>query len=649
MQRLPGDSPPSRAHLGWRLRAIIILALGTFVGSSAAAPAGAVALSVTIDGLDRRQTIAGFGSSERAFDDPHVFENFNATTGRSLTVLTTPQQDEVLDKLYRDLRLTRVRSVNPDTAPGAGIEPVNDNNDPNVLDATKFNFAWKRLDVHCEYFDRARQRGASTFFLSPLNRETWMGTTTPADAAEYAEWLLAQVRRCAALGIRLPYLSVANEPSHDANPMSGSFIRDVIKALGPRLRAEGFETLFVIPDDIRSSAAATLAQTVLADPAARPYVGAVATHLYDESLSQAALVAEVARRYGLPLWMTEFTESALPTAGMTADPFRWAELMHTLLATYEASAIDYLWGYLGDWAPSSQTLITLKDAGGQYSGYEFNKAYYTTGQFSRFVLPGAVRLGVSPSDSPAKTSAYVKDGRLIIVSVNASAAAESLEVDLNGLTTVERLLPVRTSQTESWAELAPVPVQGQSFVTTLPARSVTTFISSPPPLPPVSPTPLPPVGSVPSAAPRRDSPAADRPLPRLSGLRITPRRFRLAAGLPGSVSPGRGSVVSFRLSERAAVKLGFRRARPGRRRGGRCVPARVAQPAARPCTRYAPVAGSIRLDGVRGINRLRFAGRVTRKRRLRPGRYRLTATAEDAAGKRSGSVHSRFTLLPRRR
>lgn len=78
-------------------------------------------------------------------------------------MLTGAQQDEVLDRLYVDLGLTRVRPASPDTAPGFGIEPVNDNADPNVTDLAQFNFGWKNLDDHCPYIDRARARGASTY------------------------------------------------------------------------------------------------------------------------------------------------------------------------------------------------------------------------------------------------------------------------------------------------------------------------------------------------------------------------------------------------------------------------------------------------------------------------------------------------------
>lgn len=42
----------------------------------------------------------------------------------------------------------------------------------------------------------------------------------------------------------------------------------------------------------------------------------------------------------------------------------------------------------------------------------------------------------------------------------------------------------------------------------------------------------------------------------------------------------------------------------------------------------------LRRQGRRGLNRLRFTGRIGR-RALRPGRYRLLVRATDAAGNRS--------------
>lgn len=433
---------------------------------------------VSVDAATRYQSMDGFGSSERVFDDPHLFNNFNSATGRALTVMSSAQQDQVLDRLYIDLNLTRVRPASPDTAVGAGIEPVNDNSDPNVTDLSKFNFAWKNLDAHVDYIARARQRGVTTSFLSPLSRESWMGTTTATDVAEYSEWLFVQVKRAADRGVTFPYLSISNEPSYSRNTMSGSFLRDVIKNLGPKLRTAGFSTQFVTPDDVRSSDAAVKAQVILADPLARQYVGALATHLYDEPVSNVAQMKTLAEQYQLPLWMTEFTMGAMGTTGRTQDPFKWASLMHDLISDYNVSAVDYLWGFFGEWEGYATTLISLNNTGATYDGYTLNKTYYTTGQFSRFIEPGAMRIRSDSVDAAVQTTAYLSDGKLVLVAINNDHATKNINFALNGLPSGLQFLPVRTSALENWAVLSPIPMTGASLSASLPANSITTFVAS---------------------------------------------------------------------------------------------------------------------------------------------------------------------------
>ena len=58
--------------------------------------------------------------------------------------------------------------------------------------------------------------------------------------------------------------------------------------------------------------------------------------------------------------------------------------------------------------------------------------------------------------------------------------------------------------------------------------------------------------------------------------------------------------------------------------------------------------GRVRLSARAGLNSVRFAGRVSRRKTLRPGVYRLSVRAADAAGNRSAAKGTRFTLLPRR-
>jgi hypothetical protein len=122
--------------------------------------------------------------------------------------------------------------------------------------------------------------------------------------------------------------------------------------------------------------------------------------------------------------------------------------------------------------------------------------------------------------------------------------------------------------------------------------------------------------------------AADTIAPAVSGFTVTPRRFRLGSGMPRLAASARaGARIRFGLSEPAAVTLRFFRFVPGRG--------------------YVRVRPTIRLRGRQGANDVRFQGRLSRRRALRPGRYRVSVYARDAAGHRARSRAARFVLLRR--
>ncbi len=157
-------------------------------------------------------------------------------------------------------------------------------------------------------------------------------------------------------------------------------------------------------------------------------------------------------------------------------------------------------------------------------------------------------------------------------------------------------------------------------------------LPTPRPDPPDPPQPRPP--SVPDTT---------RPL--LSGLSLSPARFRAAAKGP-STAARVGSRVSYRLSEPATVRFRVQRALPGRRARGRCLKPRRSNRRGKRCTRHITLPGAFTHQGKTGQNTLTFRGRL-RARKLRPGRYRLRAIATDPAGNKSRPRHSRFRIVRR--
>ena len=413
------------------------------------------------------QTMEGFGTSQRVFDDPHIWRNFDPATQRSLTVMTTAEQDEILDLLYVNLGLTRVR---PMTGDGPLIEPENDNADPNITDLTKFDFSWKKNDAHVDYVRRAMARGVTTHFLSTIFMESWM---TESDPEEYVEWAMAILKRWQQQGLEMPYYSIMNEPGfmQRRGTWSGHYIRDVIKLLGPKLREAGLNTMIVVPDDLNPSQAWQRLDIILADPEARRYVGALAFHLYGEPISSTWMMKQLKEQYGIPLWMTEW---------IPGGPFQWANTMHTLISDYDVSAVDYFWGFTGNVgeADPNGRLITLNFDGPDYLGYTLEKQYYIVGQYSRFVKPGSRRVEATSTDSSVKVTAYKDGPDLILVAINRAGSDKTVEFSVSGISGMSDVQPIRTSRTENWAELPNVPVSGSAFTATLAPGSITTFIGT---------------------------------------------------------------------------------------------------------------------------------------------------------------------------
>jgi Ca2+-binding RTX toxin-like protein len=143
--------------------------------------------------------------------------------------------------------------------------------------------------------------------------------------------------------------------------------------------------------------------------------------------------------------------------------------------------------------------------------------------------------------------------------------------------------------------------------------------------------------SQPSTPSAPATPAADAIAPVLSQLALARRRFRAA---------GAGTALRFTLSEPATVALRIERVAPGRRAGGRCR-APSARNRARPrCKRFLRLRGVLTHSAAEGANRVLLRGRLGR-RALRPGRYRLVATATDAAGNRSIPRRATFRIVAR--
>lgn len=161
------------------------------------------------------------------------------------------------------------------------------------------------------------------------------------------------------------------------------------------------------------------------------------------------------------------------------------------------------------------------------------------------------------------------------------------------------------------------------------------------------------LGSAPDMGPYEFVPAlapADTTSPVVESFGVTNRVFAVGRAPTRVVAPAkrtkRGTTFVFRSSEPGTATLTMSRARPGRRRGKRCVKPTKKNRRAKACTRYTRIRPSLKRTVGGGYTAVGFSGRIGR-RALRPGSYRTTLVVADAAGNRSKSKSLRFRIVRR--
>jgi hypothetical protein len=134
--------------------------------------------------------------------------------------------------------------------------------------------------------------------------------------------------------------------------------------------------------------------------------------------------------------------------------------------------------------------------------------------------------------------------------------------------------------------------------------------------------------------------------PIVSGAGETAKTWRENDTLPHIAAKNKlpiGTTFSFALNERATVRFSFTQQIAGRKVDGKCA-APIAKNRRKPrCTR-AINAGTLTFTGHPGTNKVRFAGRISRTNKLKPGRYTLRITATNKH-ERSRPQSLTFTIV----
>lgn len=177
------------------------------------------------------------------------------------------------------------------------------------------------------------------------------------------------------------------------------------------------------------------------------------------------------------VWQTEMSGVMYwPEQGPSTDidnGLAVARWIHSAMTVGEASAWLYWW-YEAYYQNDNEGLALIQGSS------TIAKRYYTMGNFSRYIRPDtfhAVRVA-GPSPDNVQISAYKGDnGELVIVAINSTSAEVQVPIAISGGTAPASMIPYVTSASANWAAGAAVAVADGSLPATLPAKSVTTFVS----------------------------------------------------------------------------------------------------------------------------------------------------------------------------
>ena len=315
-----------------------------------------------------------------------------------------------------------------------------------------------RRAIELSHAQRAKARGAivmATPWSPPAsmksNNSLIGGFLLPENYAAYATYLNDFADYMTANGASLHAISVQNEPdyvvTYESCDWTPAQMLDFCRNHGGRITA----TRLIAPESFQFRK--NISDPILNDPVAVENVEIIGGHIYGGGLVDYPL----ARAKDREVWMTEHLDTNIDYASVLAT----GKEIHDCLAVANFNA--YIWWYLKRfYGPLGEDSVVTKRG-------------YIMAQFSKFIRPGYVRIGATPSpNTNVHVSAYKKD-KLVIVAVNQGAVSVVQDFSVAGAA-VSSVTPWRTTETVDMEEQSAIAVAAGTFSATLPARSVTTFV-----------------------------------------------------------------------------------------------------------------------------------------------------------------------------
>jgi O-glycosyl hydrolase len=178
-----------------------------------------------------------------------------------------------------------------------------------------------------------------------------------------------------------------------------------------------------------------------------------------------------------PVWQTEWAPFGFEPwdpawdDGSLSSGFTWAQNIYTGLTAANLDAFLYLWGASTSGLTGPNTgLVEVKGNTVATSGRLWAFASY-----SRFIRPGAVRIGTTTSATGLEVSAFRNsDGSTAVIVLNSAHSRQAASFSLRGLGGAH-VTPYLTDTSHQLSPQTRITVRNSAFTATLPPRSLVTY------------------------------------------------------------------------------------------------------------------------------------------------------------------------------
>ncbi|GKX29976.1 hypothetical protein SH1V18_24560 [Vallitalea longa] len=414
------------------------------------------ATTVNINWNDIKQEIDGFGVSAAAY-------------AGYWKDMPEPERTEILDLLFSNEK-------------GIGLTIFRSEIYGHILseDGT-WNFSSDEAQAWA--MKEAKKRGVDKLIGTVWSPPAWMKTNNSIIGGslkeecfqQYADFLAGYIKGYKELhDLDMYAVSIANEPVFPAKWQSccwkSSEIRDFLKNnLKPSFERENITSKVIAAED--SNWSDFLVRKALDDTDACSRLDIVGAHQYQGIIRPLSRAKEKGKR----VWMTELSDPQKSFLTDMNDGLFWANVIHKFLAKADVNAFLYWLGVYN--ADKGEGLIRIDLENGTY---ETSKKLYVLGNYSRFIKPGYVRIGITENPiSDVKLSAYKDEetGDFTIVAINESDTNHVINITLSEFN-AGKITPYVTNADVNLQKYDDIQLSNGNFTVSLGAGSVTTLVGT---------------------------------------------------------------------------------------------------------------------------------------------------------------------------